>query len=214
MKGIYKIPGTKEYYIPIPKNACTSLKRVMFRRRFGFWYPRTSKRYFGIRFPPIMHGLYPSYPPDEIKNKNTINVVLRNPEDRLVSILNNRVLYHNDLHLESLPSREIDLIELLERINSNWDCYINSYHQFGHHTLQQYCYVEKNIKFLKVLKLNDLKSENIFNIVGDRKIIIPSSQNSTRNLRYNINHIRALPLNNIWSFYERDFDLWSMYNGN
>lgn len=212
MNGIYKIPKTNEFYIPIPKNACTSLKRVIFRRRYGFWYPRTSKRYYGIKFPAIIHTLYPSCPPDEFKAESTLNVVLRSPQERLLSILNNRVLFHNDLNLKSLPTTDDELINLLLQIDKDWDVYISQYKQFGHHSTQQYRYIEKNLNQLKIWTLADLKSQNIFNVMPQCTLEIPNSQNSTGKLKFSSSHIMSEPIPNIWRYYTRDIEMWENYN--
>lgn len=211
--GIYPIPGTDQKYLPIPKNACTSLKRVLFRRRFGFWYPKTNKRYFGMKFPALIHTMYPSVPNAPCQSDCLINVVLRPVEARLLSILNNRVLHHNDISLSRKPSSNEDLEELLYYINEHWYSLLEKYQMFKHHATPQYDYIKNNLHNLKILTIRDLTTENIFNTLYNNNIEIPHAQKSRPLVSFDKQTLNMKKLENISNYYSHDINYLSNIDG-
>lgn len=87
-------------YVPVPKNACTSLKTMFFEIENGFPFQpfKASGRHYWI------HDLYPSVPFGKLRHKAIADhhriAVLRDPVKRLLSCYANRVVHHRELSQE------------------------------------------------------------------------------------------------------------------
>ena len=95
------IPGTDIVYFPVPKVACTSLKRLV--------YEIINDQAFEATRDSNIHIIFPSEPltqPLEFDSGVTRRLaVVRDPVGRLISAYRNRVVFHRELERKGVQQR-------------------------------------------------------------------------------------------------------------
>ena len=97
------------FYQPIPKNACSSIKMEIFRRRFGFNFPEIQHWRRHGAFIHI-HQLMPTRRAPPPAGEKCL-IVVRNPVRRFESAFREKILFNEDFtDLRSLKQRVRDII--------------------------------------------------------------------------------------------------------
>ncbi|WP_157966280.1 sulfotransferase family 2 domain-containing protein [Oceanibium sediminis] len=102
------IPQYKLSYISVPKNACSSLKKMLFRLEKG----RDLQAYTANGALRTVHHVYPSKPYDRWRQQMPAGhwtfAVLRDPLDRLISTYTNKILQLDVLRDMELEAGDLD----------------------------------------------------------------------------------------------------------
>lgn len=107
------LPGQNLLYIPIPKNACTSIKQALHYIEFGRLFDAAEEKHAAYT---DIHDYYKKLPEaftgtDNLKEtKHLIRfAVVRDPVERLISCYRNRVVHLGDLHADTAVLQKMNL---------------------------------------------------------------------------------------------------------
>lgn len=145
--AFYKSNNSKVIYIPISKNASTSVKK--------------SLKFSPVYQVPKINCLFDLEIPEKYKFDYKIIVIIRNPNSRWISGFNE---FLSDLNI-SLPNK-LGRVEVMKELK-------NKKFIFDGHTLPQfsfidYCFQPSDIDFdIELVKLDDNLDSKISNIIGD-----------------------------------------------
>lgn len=129
-----QIPDTDEYFIPIDKNGCSSIKHVLYQAIYGSEYKgkdihkffKNDKKYF---LTPL--------------NKRSTVALIRNPIDRFISTLKNRII-ENPVVQNDFPKDS----SIIEFAVSNFEQVINFDYDLAFHLRPQNRYILPNTKLM------------------------------------------------------------------
>lgn len=80
------------FYQPIPKNGCSTVKNYIFRKRYGFHFPEIAH--------PIKHGalihIHHFYPTKQFTHTSRCLVITRNPVVRFQSAFKEKILFNEN----------------------------------------------------------------------------------------------------------------------
>jgi hypothetical protein len=143
-KHPYRFVGTSLYYVPTPKNACTSIKNALYQ----YNYKKPCEKFYFLGKRIDAHEYYPSKMNASLNWTQSKNVfgITRDPFKRFISVYCNRVLHHKDLKpfetkiensgLAATPS----IIEFVE----NLETYQSICPTILHHTAPQVSFLGVN----------------------------------------------------------------------
>src|SRR5699024_972923 len=202
----------KLLYIPISKNASTSLKHVLFELEEGFAYKYFSKNKQVYR---SLHDYFLKQPnaftgvSDLLSDTSfTKFAVIRDPVKRLISCYRNRVVDLKDLEksrLDGLPVRPdinyfILKLNKYQKANKIIEHHSRAQHKFLGNTLQ---YLDHIFPMKQMQRLKDF----IKKYQPDYKLLERKSKGTS----YALNDLSAEALEKAIHFYQKDYDLLEDY---
>lgn len=206
------IPEKKLLYIPIPKNACTSIKHAMYEIEFGRRFDPEFRDEHGYE---DHHDYYKKRPGaftsvrklQEIENVTRFAVV-RDPVERLISCYRNRVLDLGDLQSTASALQQMNL-PVEPDINTfilNLERYRKANKKIEHHSRPQHYFFGGTIQYLDrlfPLEKPDELAEMLKNYKPDLEILKRKSGGSDVNLT----DISEVALKHAVEFYHKDYEL-------
>lgn len=195
-------------YFPVPKNACTSLKLMLFDVENGFPFPRLMAN-------GALHHIHKLYPSELIKpahwtsTKAMLRIaIVRDPIDRFLSAYSNRVLHHREIekapkrpkNLSAMPSVS-ELIDNLDEYRCIWT--------ISHHTAPQVEFIGKELaQFYRVFPFEHLQDcAALICELAERNIALPHEQ--AMGPRISRADLSRSNLKKLQSFYAADYALLS-----
>jgi len=202
----------KLIYIPIPKNACSSLKQAFYQIEFGKQFDYSHNLKLGF------HDIHDYYEKrnnaftslKRLKNNEDCRcfAVVRDPIDRLLSSYGNRVIDLKDLEASRKILEKINLpvepdlntfvlnLETYRKVNIGINHHVRLQSEFLGGTLE---YLDQVYPFEKMkLVTQKLKSY-------DSKLVMKREKSD--GAKFNINHLSPEALNFALEYYKKDYQL-------
>ena len=165
-------------YVPVPKNACTSVKSFLYRLQNNreFQVFEAGHKKFHI------HNVMPTKCYEQWSSTNTFSgvdksntfifAVVRDPLSRLLSCYKNRVLFHNDIGKDKQAYKLCQQTGLSEKpdINTfvkNLDFYQRCCPSIQHHSRPQVDYLGHNLNFYSKIYPTDKINSELWNDLSD-----------------------------------------------
>lgn len=207
-------------YVPVPKNACTTLKTFLykFQNKRDFQDFQAGHKKFYI------HDVYFTWeykywkfndPFSEINNSDVfIFAIVRDPLSRFISSYKNRVLFHNDIGFDIVACKKCVTAGLPEKpdVNTyvqNLSFYQKVCPQILHHTLPQVHFLGPDPNFYsKIYPIKKVDSElwdDLSKIVGEA-IYAPQKRLQTGGSEMVIDPLTSENLAKIKDLYAADYD--------
>ena len=148
------LPEQKLIYIPIPKNACSSIKHSLYYLEYGKAYDYPEYRELGYQ---NIHAFYEKQKDaftgvHALKNMESAFrfAVIRDPVDRFLSCYSNRVIELKDLKEseDSLKKNGLPVKPNIKTFILNLDRYRSLNHSIRHHTQPQSIFLDGTIGYL------------------------------------------------------------------
>lgn len=206
------IPEKKLLYIPVPKNACTSIKHAMYEIEFGKRFDPGFRDKHGYE---DHHDYYKKRPQAftsvrKLQEMEQITrfAVVRDPVERLISCYRNRVLDLGDLKSSTSALHQMDLPAEPD-INTfilNLERYRKVNKKIEHHSRPQYTFFGGTIQYLdRVFPIEnpDALVEMLRNYKPDLKMLNRKSGGSDVDLT----EISEVALQHAVEFYRIDYEL-------
>lgn len=163
------LPEQRLIYIPIPKNACTSIKQALHYIRFGELFTIKDEKYAAFKG---LHDFYNKRPNAftgmrrlEKASDFTKFAVVRDPVERLISCYRNRVVDLGDLQSDAVALQKMNLSAEpdLNTFVLNLEKYRKASKSIEHHCRHQSSYLAGSISYLdhiypieQIDKLNEM----------------------------------------------------------
>ncbi len=206
------LPDQKLLYIPIPKNACTSVKHAMYEIEFGNRFSSEFKEKYGYE---DHHDYYKKRPGaftgvSKLKMLGHVTrfTVVRDPVERLISCYRNRVLDLGDLESSTFTLNRMNLPAEPD-INTfmlNLEGYRKANKSIEHHSRPQHEFLGGTIRYLDrvfpIEKLDELE-EILKKYKPDLKMLKRKSGGSDVEL----SDISEKALQHTIEFYHKDYEL-------
>ena len=206
----------KLVFFPIPKNACSSIKALIYRADTG--------RDFGDDVhtkETSVHAIYPSVQTGEwwapyYEHYDTF-LVLRDPLDRFISAFKNRILAHGDVLIENrrrAPDGKEDPLAPYPEVNEfieAMDVYMKYSVEVFHHFCPQAEFVRKVIpKTSRIFQMSDLSLvAELVSIKAGIRLDMPWLQTTGR--ERHVGKISDRNLLRLKRFYAEDYELMRTY---
>lgn len=149
-----RLPEHQLIYIPIPKNACTSVKQALHYIQFGEFFTIKDKRYAAFKG---LHDFYNKRPEAftgirrlEKASDFTKFAVVRDPVERLISCYRNRVVDLGDLQSDAVTLQRMNLSAEpdLNTFVLNLKKYREASKSIEHHCRYQSSYLADSLNYL------------------------------------------------------------------
>ena len=183
-----KITNSEFSYIPIPKVACTSGKKLIFHINNGFDFEETHYHSSGLN----IHNHQNEYQSVDFlgyENNSKFKIALvRDPIKRLLSAYTNRVVQHNDLQSVRHKLTQVNLSDRpsIREFIVNLETYRALSRSIAHHTDLQSVYLGPNNKNLSLYRLEDISAfTKRVNEIAGTNISMPHEQTSKKVLNFN-----------------------------
>jgi hypothetical protein len=202
-------------YFPIPKVACTTLKKVFFELENDFEF-----RDFRVNGQPKhIHSFYSSSPFSKVPHDKIIDhkkfCIIREPLSRIVSCYRNRVLYHQELSsrviTEDMRSEGIYPNPSLDDFCLNIEFYRSVSASIVHHTDPITVFLGEDPSYFdKIYSLGDIESffADLSALTG-KKITPYKEQTGGPNV--SIGDMSQEAREKIIDFYKNDYDVYANY---
>lgn len=210
------LPKHKLIYIPIPKNACTSIKQALHEIEFGkpFNAAVDKNKLFSE-----VHDYYLKRP-DAFTGKEELDArsgytrftVVRDPVERLISCYRNRVLDLGDLSKSSTALRRKGLSSEpdLNTFVINLDQYRKISNSIEHHSRPQSVFLGGSIRYLdKIYRMKDL--EALFNLLKEDKPDLTPRRRKTGGTKFGLEKLSEKAFRKLLHFYSDDYTLLTEY---
>ena len=157
-------------YVPVPKNACTSVKSFLYKLQNKREFQKFEAGHKIFHIHRLMHStLHERWSSENIfreldKSNTFIFAVARDPLSRLLSCYKNRVLFHNDISKDKLACKKCKERGLPEKpgINlfvENLNFYQESCKSIKHHSQPQVDFLGNDPNFYsKIYPIHNLDS--------------------------------------------------------
>lgn len=203
-------------YIPIPKNACTSLKHAMHYLEYQKPYDFSTYHEYGYQ---NLHDFYNKQKNaftsvESLKKKSDAFrfAIVREPVDRFLSCYGNRVLELGDLH-ES--KTEFDKMGL--PVDPGLDAFVQHLEQYRsvnssirHHTRPQSDFLGETLSYLdKIYPFDQMDSVRSMLKSYDNSLIIKTRKSGGP--KFELHDLSFGSLQHLLEFYKNDYELLSDY---
>jgi len=210
----YAFKNSNIYYVPVPKNACSSVKKALYQYNFGqehkirylFGQILDSHRYFPSR---KFHKI-------RVDNDSKIFAIVRDPFDRFISCYCNRVLHHKDLLKSEKKIKDAGL-ELNPSINYFVD-HLKEYQSFStsimHHTLSQVSFLGSDTSiYWRIFPISEIKSlEQELSLALKNKIkFIHAQQGGKQHKQQVLSELSTNTATKIREYYNDDYKILAEY---
>lgn len=210
------LPKERLIYIPIPKNACSSVKHFLYEIEFDQDFDYERHREWGYR---DIHDYYNkrsnSFTGVKKLNKRkdeTIFAIVRDPVKRLISCYRNRVVVLEDLQTSKvvLEHMELPVEPDLNTFVMNLKDYRRANNIIEHHSRPQHEFLGDTLDYLDrifpITKIDELE-----NMLRKFKEDAELRSEKSGGPSYNLQDLSSEALDQAVSFYEKDYDLLNEY---
>jgi len=206
-------------YVPIPKNACTTIKHSLYRLQNNREFQRFQAGHRTFYIHTVMNSkTYEHWSSmgiiNEIRKSDTfIFTVVRNPLSRLLSGYKNRVLFHNDIGKDARAYEKCKKAGLPEKPDINTFVENLSFYQKNcpsilHHTQPQVTFLGHDPNFYsKIYPINKINSElwvDLSKIAGET-IPVPPKKLQTGGSNLSIDELTSENIAYIEDLYAADY---------
>ncbi len=214
---IHQIRLAKEQliYIPIPKNACTSVMHALHEIEFGYTYDHDAHRQWGYR---DIHDYYQKRSDaftgvKELHKSDCISfAIVRDPVKRVVSCYRNRVVDLKDLEKsrmvlehEGLPV-EPDINTFVLRLEE----YQKANKIIEHHSRPQAKFLDNTLAYLDyVYPIEEF--DMLVDMLKEYKPDLEMKSKKTGGSSYSLQDLSAEALEKAIAFYKKDYELLKGY---
>ncbi len=210
------LPEQKLIYIPIPKNACTSIKHALHEIEFGKRFDADLPEFSDYR----EHHDYYKKRPSAFTSVSTLQqrtdttrfALVRDPVKRLISCYRNRVLDLGDLESsrEALEKEGLPINPDLNTFILNLAEYRDINNSIEHHSRPQYNFLGGTIDYLDHIFILRNISE-LEEMLQRFKSGLKLRQRKTGGTEVNLNDISGEALDVAIEFYKKDYELLGDY---
>lgn len=167
-------------YLPVPKNACTSIKQMFYEAEHGTKFSPYKDENGKTVF---IHNLYPSVVFDKLDKRNISELqriaVIRDPVKRVLSAYGNRIVHHRELSADKQGKNlamhglipDPDLSTFIARLED----YRAAVPTINHHTRAQVDFLGTNPDYLsRIYRFSELEmlAADMSQITG-RRLVLP-----------------------------------------
>jgi len=204
-------------YYPVPKIACTSMKKLFFRLENGFEF-RNFRANGKLK---TIHSFFGSRPfeksrQDDVEGHFRVAVV-RDPVDRLVSCYRNRVVFHKDLSEQRLSPAAVaaGLVPnpSLSTFVRELDGYVQHTGSISHHAAPIVTYLGHDPKwFSAICNLQEIEQliTELQAIVGnEHPLVLPREQ--TGGPKLSRQDLTPSEITKIEHFYAKDYNIYGRF---
>ncbi|NBC66425.1 MAG: sulfotransferase family 2 domain-containing protein [Bacteroidetes bacterium] len=209
------LKNTDLIYIPIPKNACTSLKHAMHYIEYGEPFELSNYRVYGYQ---SLHDFYNKQNDaftsvESLTKENAFSFsVIRDPVDRFLSCYGNRVVKLGDLQKSS---QELDRVGLptepnLDTFTQNLIKYRNINSKIRHHTEPQSNFLGDTLEYFeKVFPFEEMNSVQNMLKSFDNSLIMKNRKSDGP--KFQLSDLKLTSLQFLLEFYKKDYELLSEF---
>ncbi|WP_138432113.1 sulfotransferase family 2 domain-containing protein [Fodinibius saliphilus] len=210
------LPGHQLIYIPIPKNACSSIKHLLYELEFDQEYNYKEHREWGYQ---NIHDYYHKRPQAftgvkslEADSRNIIFAVVRDPVKRFISCYRNRVIDLQDLKCsqKELEKRGLPVIPDINFFVDHLIDYSNINTSLEHHLRPQYLFLGNSLTYLdEIFTLSELSKleERLQKYNSNIELRSEKSGGSS----YSLQDLTRESLEKVIDYYSRDYKLLEDY---
>lgn len=206
------LPDQKLLYIPIPKNACTSIKHAMYEIEFGKKFSSEFKEKYGYEdhhdYYKKRPGAFTGVTALRILEQVTRFAVIRDPVERLISCYRNRVLDLGDLQSSTFILNRMNL-PIEPDVNTfllNLERYRKANKSIEHHSRPQHIFLGGTLQYLdRIFPIEELDKleEMLKNYKPDLKMLQRKSGGSD----VGFSDISEKAVQFAIDFYQKDYEL-------
>lgn len=211
-----RLASHKLIYIPIPKNACTSIKQALHEIEFGKPFDASIREF---RMYEEVHDYYLKRKDAftgrkdlETQDRFTRFAVVRDPVERLLSCYRNRVLDSGDLYENSKTLCRMGLSA--EPDLTTFVMYLEQYRNFSskieHHSRPQSSFLDGSIGYLdKIYRMKDL--DQLFELLKKDKADLTLHRRKTGGTKIGLENLSDEAFQKLIHFYREDYKLLKDY---
>jgi len=206
----------KLIYIPLPKNACTSIKQALHEIEFGKPFDATLDEF---RVYDEIHDYYLKRPNAFTGKKEletlagyTRFAVVRDPVKRLLSCYRNRVLDSGDLNesRKTLRRKGLSAQPDLDSFIMNLDQYRKINSIIEHHSRPQSAFLDGSLRYFdKIYRMKDLGQ--LFDLLKKQKRGLAIRQRKTGGTEVGLENLSEGAFEKLLEFYRDDYKLLKEY---
>lgn len=211
-----KLPEKKLVYIPIPKNACSTIKHALYEIEFNREFDYQQHQKWGYR---DIHDYYNKRPDaftgvNKLKNngKSIVFTVIRDPVKRLISCFRNRVVDLKNLEKSKLLLKHKGL-----PIDPDLNTFIMNLREYRkvnkiieHHSRPQYQFLGNSLTYVDEIIPFD-KMEILKKMLREFKPDLQMRKEKSEGTSYGLNDLSPEALEEAISFYRKDYHLLANY---
>ncbi|MFC1776857.1 sulfotransferase family 2 domain-containing protein [Pseudomonadota bacterium] len=202
-------------YFPIPKNATSSMKRIMFQLETGRVWDRGDRKRLGVN----IHALYPSKPNSVWKpyfHAYTSLVIFREPISRFLAVYANRVVHAkvlqmNDSFLSKITRARLSKHPDIDEFIAKFEAYRSISPEVNIHTLPQSDFVGQFWEKVNYrLPISDLgKVPEIIKQQTGKEILLPHAQTGGPKLSSDM--LDSKQIKKLKKMYRSDYQMLGKY---
>lgn len=202
-------------YIPIPKNACTSLKHAMHYLEYGEPFDLSNYRVYGYQ---SLHDFYnkqnEAFTSVEALTKQNAFcfTVIRDPVDRFLSCYGNRVVKLGDLqkNRRELEQSGLSTDPDLDTFAQNLIEYRRIHPGIRHHTEPQSNFLGGTLEYFeKVFPFEEMDSVQNMLKSFDESLIMKNRKSDGP--KFQLSDLSPTSLRFLFKFYKKDYELFSEF---
>lgn len=212
LQSVQGIAVEKEqlFYFPLPKVACTSIKKELYRLKKGKEYLNDNHRGRHI------HQYFDSHLVNSQAYSRKV-VIIRDPIKRFLSAFGNRVKYHCETHEKAIKKNNPKLVGKLPFYNPNLGQFIEHFDDYlqvesiAHHCKLVSDWLDDDLSlFTDVIPLEKLNVfEQILSDTFNEQVTFPREQ--TGGPKIPLHRLNRVQLDKLLVHYQRDYDLLSAH---
>ena len=214
MRNFIVIPKLNTAYLPIPKNACSTIKHLLYLLSNNTKYINQQEANGKVIY---IHDYY-SQRTKELEEPNNYFkfTIVREPIKRLLSAYSNRVLYHKELSQQQLEKRSIQMENIPD--NPEINTFINYLEQYRkvpdieHHTALQSEFLFHSLdgldRIYKVEELEQVFRPEIQKLVK-QEVILKKYQTGGKKIK--LEELNEDSFNKLLEYTKKDYELLKDY---
>jgi hypothetical protein len=208
------LKGTNIYYWPVPKNACTSIKKAVYD--FNYNESFQAQVFFGKKVG--IHGIFPAKT-NKSKSIDTSKrnfCIIRDPVSRFISLYTNKVLHRKVLekYKPNILNKRLEIAPDINYFVDNFESYASISATIKTHAVPQFKYLgESPEKFWKIYNLSEISllQADIRLVVGDKFKIKHFQNGGTELKEYARNLLSPSSIQKIKKLYSIDYEVFGKY---
>lgn len=210
------LPKKQLIYIPIPKNACSSIKHALYEIEFGRPFDYDLHEKWGYR---DIHNYYKKRPNAftgktalEAQRQASIFTLVRDPVKRLISCYRNRVVDLGDLAKseKKLKRRGLPLKPDLNTFILNLENYREANKIIEHHSRPQQEFLGNSLSYFDhVFTLNNM--DELVEMLQGYKQDLEMRREKSGGSAFSLKDLSPEALEKAISFYDQDYELLDAY---